>query len=701
MKRRPRLAKWLVAVGAVLLLVGGTGLYLNRAVFSSGGFADRAASTLQDESVRAVISEKVSDEVVKKRPDLVAVRPVIGAVTDGIVRSPAFGALFRAGVFDLHRSVFDSNRDSVSLAVSDVGVLVIQALQRLQPSAAERIPSGVEAELVRISDGTEGVLADGLQLGEAVRSMTIFLLIAAALCLTAGVLLAPDRRVAFRWVGFGALATGLTAVLIYEVVRLVVTGMATDDQGQAAARSVWDAFLGGLRSWGLVVAAVGGVTAAASTSLLRPLELEPAVRRLWGRLGATPERGLVRVLRAFALIAAGGLVIAARDAVLRIVVVTAGIGLIYVGVAELMRLLAPPPGAPVEVPHARRGRRRFPARAVAGSLVAVALVAGFLLSRGAGEPEAQEISSCNGHRKLCDNHLDDVTFAATHNSMSAANEPGWLFAGQEKGIRQQLEAGVRSLLIDTHYGVQTKKGVATELQEGSKSRAKIVDEAGEKFVQTAERLRKRIGYSGGGKKEVFLCHGYCELGATKAKEALTWIRDFVVENPNEVLVLSIEDDVTPEDTAEVFKQSGLLDYVYKGPVGPRPPTMRQLIEQGTPVVVFAENDTDPEYPWYHQQFGYVQETQYEFKNPGALLPPPSCTPMRGRKDNPLFLLNNWVQTEPAPKPANAEIVNSRKRLLERAQACGRERGLKANLVAVDFYASGDLFGTVDELNGVR
>ncbi len=161
-----------------------------------------------------------------------------------------------------------------------------------------------------------------------------------------------------------------------------------------------------------------------------------------------------------------------------------------------------------------------------------------------------------------------MTFAASHNSMSAARERGWLFATHDKGIPGQLDDGVRSLLIDTHYGVQTKDGVATQLDKGSKSRAKIEDEVGPEFVNTAERLRKRLGYRGGGKPEIFLCHAYCEVGATDFEEALTAIRDFVVENPTEVLVLSIEDDVTPEDTAKAFRASGLLDYVYKGPIGP-------------------------------------------------------------------------------------------------------------------------------------
>ena len=38
-------------------------------------------------------------------------------------------------------------------------------------------------------------------------------------------------------------------------------------------------------------------------------------------------------------------------------------------------------------------------------------------------------------------------------------------------------------------------------------------------------------------------------------------------------------------------------------------------------------------------------------------------------------------------------------LLTRAERCSEDRGQPVNLVAVDFYESGDLFATVDELNG--
>ena len=85
--RRPRLAKALIVAAAVLACVGGVALYLDRAVFDSDAFADRATTALADQEVRAFISERVTDEAVKARPDLVSVRQVIGAGPAAIAAS--------------------------------------------------------------------------------------------------------------------------------------------------------------------------------------------------------------------------------------------------------------------------------------------------------------------------------------------------------------------------------------------------------------------------------------------------------------------------------------------------------------------------------------------------------------------------------------------------------------------------------------
>ena len=110
-------------------------------------------------------------------------------------------------------------------------------------------------------------------------------------------------------------------------------------------------------------------------------------------------------------------------------------------------------------------------------------------------------------------------------------------------------------------------------------------------------------------------------------------------------------------------------------------------------------------PWY--QVGYdrlLRETPYEFRRPAKLLDPArlpaSCEPNRGPESAPLFLLNHWVGTDPAPRPSNAARVNAFEPLLRRARECERIRGRLPNLVAVDFYAEGDLLRVVDALNGL-
>lgn len=64
----------------------------------------------------------------------------------------------------------------------------------------------------------------------------------------------------------------------------------------------------------------------------------------------------------------------------------------------------------------------------------------------------------------------------------------------------------------------------------------------------------------------------------------------------------------------------------------------------------------------------------------------------------IFQMNHWITRVPAPRPSDAEIVNSYGFLMKRARQCMHERNLVPNLIAVDFYRTGDLFKVVDELN---
>ena len=118
-----------------------------------------------------------------------------------------------------------------------------------------------------------------------------------------------------------------------------------------------------------------------------------------------------------------------------------------------------------------------------------------------------------------------------------------------------------------------------------------------------------------------------------------------------------------------------------------------MIDTRQRVLVTSESGR-PGVPWIRPAFELMQETPYKFKTPAEL----TCGPNRGGTKGSLFLMNNWVDTTPAPKPSNARIVNDYQALLTRAKQCQASRGKLPNLLAVDFYRTGGLIRAVRELN---
>jgi hypothetical protein len=118
-----------------------------------------------------------------------------------------------------------------------------------------------------------------------------------------------------------------------------------------------------------------------------------------------------------------------------------------------------------------------------------------------------------------------------------------------------------------------------------------------------------------------------------------------------------------------------------------------MAETDQRVLVLAENDWKG-VDWYHPAFEVMQETPYGFRDTTEF----SNRPNRGGDGGSLLLMNHWIETTPMPKPSNAEIVNAKRALEKRIRAFERQRGRVPNLVAVDFYGTGDLMEVVKELN---
>jgi hypothetical protein len=228
--------------------------------------------------------------------------------------------------------------------------------------------------------------------------------------------------------------------------------------------------------------------------------------------------------------------------------------------------------------------------------------------------------------------------------------------------------------------------------------AELGPEGAQRFLSLHSRYADR---GGKGTPGTYLCHIVCELGATRLTTALGWFKSFLDTHPDEVVVLFVEDAVTPGDTATAFADSGILRYADEHQSGESFPTMRQLIESDRRLFVMAERNAGAgEFPWYHQGFSLTQETPYTFRSPDELADPnTSCVPNRGDEFDPLFQLNHWVEHIPR-SPSTARKVNAFDFLHRRARDCDQRRGLLANIVAVDFYDQGDVLEVTRSLNGL-
>lgn len=319
-------------------------------------------------------------------------------------------------------------------------------------------------------------------------------------------------------------------------------------------------------------------------------------------------------------------------------------------------------------------------------VVGAALVAGALVVGAIVSTVPEPVRACNGDPALCDEPYDEVTFAATHNAMSAPDVVQF-WPEHDGGITEQLDAGVRALLIDTkHWEPLPSVDALVALAE---------DERLPLPRPLAESLYERLRGLRDGRPGAFLCHIHCGFGAQPLVEGLSEVRRFLERNPDDVVTLIIQDEIPTDETVAAFEEAGLLPYVHEHHADDPWPTLGSLIARDERLVVFAENEGPPP-AWYANAFEAMQETPFLFLTPEAF----SCEENRGRRDATLFQLNHWVQRI-APDRVDATVVNQLDVLVDRARRCAAERGLQANFLAVNFYNIGDVVRAAAVLNGLE
>jgi hypothetical protein len=689
--RRGRLAGPLAGIAVVLVVLAVVLSYLGRAVLKAEPFADRAVATLRAPAVQDDVADHLTDLVVRQvGGDLVTVRPAVRAITGAIVGSGAFAGLFHRAALELHASLVSGHGGPILLTVADASVLIQGALERLAPAAARQISADRLANLGSLSPG--GTVLSAIRLVRRLYAIAWALAVASVVLALLAVWLSSDRRRTVEQLGIGLALGGLTIAALYTFGGDVAARNAAPARA-GVVNAVWRAFGHGLLVQALWVAGAGAILAAAAAATERGRASTPAGERPTAR---------ARLGRSLLAIAGGVVIVLDPGPAVTIAVSAAGLFLVFIGVRGVIEVAAASRAS--RQPGIHRAKRIL--SRVIGPAIAVAAVAAAaaIVATGTGdEAAAATPGTCNGYAALCDRRLNDVAFAATHNSMASVTIPSWLFGQQDGTIEQQLDDGIRGFLIDTYYGFPDNGGVRTDLSSLPKRQA-AVKEIGEPAVKAAERVRARLGAQNLGPRQIYLCHTFCELGAVSLSSALSDLRTYLVNNPGAVgIVVNQDEGVAPADIKRAFEQAGLRDLVYRGPFV-QFPTLRQMIDSGQRLVVMAENEAD-DISWYPLAYSHaLQETPFRFSNAAQLTDPSrlaeSCRANRGPASAPLFLVNSWVDTSPAPRASIAAVVNEHSALLRRAETCQSIRHKLPNLIAVDFYKRGDVLGVVRALNGL-
>jgi hypothetical protein len=272
-----------------------------------------------------------------------------------------------------------------------------------------------------------------------------------------------------------------------------------------------------------------------------------------------------------------------------------------------------------------------------------------------------EITGCNGARALCGRSYRDVAYATAHNAMASAQD-GWLGPNQQWDVPTQLEAGVRALMLDTYR--------AGDLN----------------FLSNPQ-------VPGADPNASYLCHSLCLLGSQSLADGLGEIGTFLAANTGEVITLIIESYLSHELTDEAFVSAGLVDDAYVHALGTPWPTLGELVDADTRLVVLQDRRVDPRFPYQMYVWDQAFETDFENSVPGDF----SCGHNRGSPSNELFILNHFL-TDVFGKPELADQVNRNPLLVNRANDCSAFQDTAVNFVTVDFVDIGDTLATVAALN---
>jgi hypothetical protein len=259
---------------------------------------------------------------------------------------------------------------------------------------------------------------------------------------------------------------------------------------------------------------------------------------------------------------------------------------------------------------------------------------------------------CNGVAGLCDVRVNDAVFGMVHNAMSTQPD-NFLSFNHEDTLEDALTAGFRGINVD-------------------------------------------VGICDG---QIVLFHAFCFLGTRDVVDTFSNIHNFLTQNPNEVLIVSLQIELVDlQQLANLLGGvPGLTDRFYDHALGADWPTLGELIDAGTNIVLFHYNGPSCDQvvcpPAFLDYFRFVVETEFNFQSLAQIRDQfNSCSLDRGSSGFRNFYGVNVFIT--LPNAAAADVLNTVGFLNPHIAACEAQTSNQVNLVLVDFWKRGNVLDYV-------
>jgi hypothetical protein len=689
----------LALAGSGLLAIASFGFWLDSRVLDDDGFADVVAKSSQRQEVRDYIADQATLRLAGTSNFVSGARPLVTNAVSTAIATPPVEDAVREFAHRAHAQVFSVRGQArADIDAQQASTTIRSALQTINPAMAKKLPANVLDASATVSQND---LVDRvLDISGWVWLWIPTGLVGIALLFLA-MIKAQDRVRAIRTVGVTVAVAGALLAGFASSTPAVAFAAAPNDapRGEAIAAFV-QTLTGRLSGFGLALLLIGLAVAFAPGKDGGDLQHRwQKYREYWATKWTSPRW---RFAGGLALVILAAFFMTRPEQTAGFFLRIAAFIVFYIGVVVCLRatgLLEP--DHEIERLRKRQVVGVFAAMAIAVLVTAGAVVG--LVSATATTPTANPTNQgCNGFIELCDQPLDQLVWPASHNAMSSA---AYNFFGAEHTITvpEQLNAGVRFLMLDVYYGYDDDGLVRTNLA-GGVDRQELEDERGRDAVRTLDRLGALTGTvdTSGRKQEIYFCHDFCELGAVRAGEVLDGIAEFLDRNLTDVVMLDLEDYVKAKDMKQALVDADLFDRVLVlDPSELHETTLRDVIVPKDPdadqaerrLIVLSEKH-GKEQKWLQPTYATFQETPFTFESIDGF----NCKPDRGKKANPLFLINHWLRPDGPPDPQAASKVNSRRVLGERFRKCAARRGLLPNVVAVDFTTIGDLQKSVNRFN---